>query len=83
MSGLIRGIDAQRRLTIPETTLKAVGIETGDMVEVWTGQDEEGYPCLYLKKHRMGCILCTNHDVERHYYGKPLCQDCINLIREV
>lgn len=83
MTGIVKQIDKSGRLNIPKETLKAVGIDNGDMVSISTGEDYEGLPSLVITKHEPGCSLCGNpvfHGEFVELNGARICKDCAKKI---
>ena len=57
-TGIIRGLDTQRRVVVPKEALGAVGLRGGDMVEIFSDVTPDGSPCLMIQKYKPGCYLC-------------------------
>jgi len=74
--GLIRVLDRQRRLIIPKEVLKATGIEPGDMVELWVGQNTEGSPAVMLCKRQDACLFCGSTGGLVGVQEKFICAEC-------
>jgi len=82
MSGIVRKLDPQRRLVVPQETLARAGIKAGDLLEVWSDLDESGNPCVVLALYRPGCVICRSTTVGHTFEdGKVICPDCIKKLQ--
>jgi bifunctional DNA-binding transcriptional regulator/antitoxin component of YhaV-PrlF toxin-antitoxin module len=80
---LIRGLDNQRRLTIPKETLRAVGADVGDFMKIYAANTPTGEPCITLEKFEPGCALCGG-EANRNYkliHGKRVCEFCAKVLK--
>lgn len=83
MPGVIKGLESMGRIVIPRNMLAAAGIEPGELVEIWTGWNDEGLPCVMIKKHvpEGTCFFCGKNDSEIvEFKGVRICKDCIDKI---
>lgn len=80
---LIRGLDSQRRLTLPTETLRSIGAEPGDLLKIYGSVNPEGQGCVVVEKFESGCVFCedpTEDYVELK--SKRVCHDCLGILRE-
>lgn len=76
---LIRSLDSQRRLTLPKEALRAVSIEHGDLLAVYSSKTPDGKPCVIVEKFEKGCCICgASGRVAnlRPVKGKEVCYGC-------
>lgn len=80
---LIRGLDGQRRLTIPKETLRAIGAEPGDYLKVYAGTTPQGATCVIVEKFEPGCALCGGSAPSEFKIinGKRVCKVCTSTLR--
>lgn len=80
---LIRGLDSQRRLTIPQETLRSIGAEPGDLIKIYGSVTPDGDSCVVVRKHEPGCTFCGD-PTESHirFEGKRICHECLGCIVE-
>lgn len=90
MSAIIRKLDPQRRMVVPQEALYAAGIKPGDLIEVYKDIGPDGLPCIVLQLYRQGCALCGKADLDPKvgYYkaesGKLVCTNCITkMLRRI
>lgn len=80
---LIRGLDSQRRLTIPHETLKSISASPGDLLKIYSSITPEGDSCVVIRKYEPGCTFCDDPtDSHITFEGKRICFDCLGYIRE-
>jgi len=78
---LIRGMDSQRRLTIPTETLRAIGAEPGDLLKIYNSLTPEGDTSIILEKFQPGCTFCDDTTEEYvELYGKRICHNCVGIL---
>ncbi len=71
--GMIRSIDALGRIVIPKEWRKVLGVQPGDEMEMFFGDDS-----IELKKYEPTCIFCKGtHNIQK-YKGKNVCEDCVH-----
>ena len=84
--GSIKNLDAHGRIIIPTGTLRAIGLDPGDVVEILAGVDPEGLPSVIIRKHHHSCTLCGDilHNMDwPEVCGKPLCPTCVRVIQDI
>jgi len=77
-------MDSQRRLTLPQETLRAINANPGDFVKVYSSNTPEGLPCIVLEKYEPGCWLCGK-ELDKDYEEldeRRICSFCLNKIRK-
>ena len=87
MAGIIKSVDRFGRIALPKGLLAAIGVTKGDgePLELFTGYDETGCACLFVRRQQIKCVVCDsvlqagNH---RNVRGKPVCFHCVNIMRE-
>ncbi len=80
MPGIVRKIDPQRRLVLPQEAIYGAGFRPGDLVLIWSEIDVDGLPCIKMTKHVSGCYLCGSTDAQRGYVtykDRRLCKVCV------
>ena len=71
--GIVRNLDQLGRLVIPKETRKALNLNGGDPVEIFTDGDT-----IILKKYAQGCQCCGNMENIKEYKGIKICKKCLN-----
>jgi len=79
---LIRGLDSQRRLTIPQETLRSIGAEPGDLLKIYASITSLGEPCVLLEKFEPGCWICGHMVDDQHMTvnNHKICTGCAKII---
>lgn len=76
-TGITRKIDSLGRFVIPMEVRKNLGVDVGDMMEIFIDKD-----LIALKKYSPGCVICGNiHNIVM-YKGKRICKDCIDELEK-
>ena len=83
MTGIIRGMDPQRRVIIPKETLLAAGLEARDLIELYSDVTPDGVPSIVLQKYQPGCVICSSRDDMRHVKGKRICYSCVEEVKDI
>lgn len=80
---LIRGLDSQRRLTLPTETLRSIGAEPGDLLKIYGSLSPDGEACVVVKKFQSGCTFCDD-PTESYvsFESKKICYECLGMLRE-
>ncbi len=82
-TGIMRGIDPQRRVVIPRETLQSVGLQPGDSVEIYSDTTPDGIPVVIIRKYVAGCLNCHNTKEKEEYIevsGFLFCPHCVEII---
>ena len=74
-TGIVRRIDDLGRIVIPKELRRALNIEEGNPMEIYTEGDQ-----VILKKYEPACTFCGNSNENLNYKGKNICKDCLNEI---
>ena len=72
-TGIVRNLDQLGRFVIPKETRKALDLNEGDPVEIFTDGDN-----IILKKYAQGCQCCGNMENIKEYKGIKICKKCLN-----
>lgn len=75
--GIVRKVDQLGRVVLPKELRKAMNIEEGQALEMYT----EG-EMIMLKKYQPGCSCCGEVEVKATILGIKLCSKCINDFNE-
>lgn len=81
---LVRGLDGQRRLTIPQEVLRAIKAKPGGMLKIYAGTTPSGDPAVMIEKFEPGCWLCDG-EIGTEYktlHNKKVCGFCIKILRK-
>ena len=71
--GIVRNLDQLGRFVIPKETRKALDLNEGDPIEIFTDGDT-----IILKKYAQGCQCCGNMENIKEYKGIKICKKCLN-----
>ena len=72
---IIKSIDELGRLGIPKHVRRALGVQTGEQVELILDNDT-----LIIKKSNEGCHFCDGNERLTYFRGTCICADCIALL---
>jgi AbrB family transcriptional regulator, transcriptional pleiotropic regulator of transition state genes len=75
--GIVRKVDQLGRVVLPKELRKAMNIEEGQALEMYT----EG-ETIMLKKYQPGCHCCGSINVTATVQGIKLCDKCIDKFNE-
>ena len=70
--GIVRNLDQLGRLVIPKETRKALDLNEGDPIEMFTDGDK-----IILKKYNPGCHCCGSMDHLTEVLGLKICPKCL------
>ena len=76
-AGFLCKIDKLGRIVIPKPLRTKYDLHTDDTIELFTEPD-----AIVIKKYAMSCIFCSGSENLRIIKGKPVCEDCLNTLRE-
>ena len=71
-TGIIRNLDQLGRFVIPKETRKALDLNEGDPIEMFTDGDK-----IILKKYNPGCHCCGNLEDLTDVLGLKICPKCL------
>ena len=71
-TGIIRNLDQLGRFAIPKETRKALDLNEGDPIEMFTDGDK-----IILKKYNPGCHCCGSMDHLTEVLGLKICPKCL------
>ena len=77
-AGFLCKIDKLGRIVIPKPLRAKYDLHTDDTIELFTDPD-----AIIIKKYAMSCIFCGNSENLKTYQGKPVCEDCLNRLKEL
>jgi len=75
--GMVRKIDELGRVVIPIEIRNTFMLDEGDGVEVYTENEK-----IILRKYYEGCIYCGSKKKVYKLLEKPICEKCIEKIKE-
>ena len=70
--GIVRNLDQLGRFVIPKETRKALDLNEGDPIEMFTDGDK-----IILKKYNPGCHCCGSMDHLTEVLGLKICPKCL------
>lgn len=73
MTGIIRRIDELGRIVIPKEIRRVYGLNTGDSMEIFIGDNGQ----IILQKYQKGCMICGRMDHTKQIDNVILCEACI------
>ena len=76
-TGIIRNLDQLGRFVIPKETRKALDLNEGDPIEMFTDGDE-----IILKKYNPGCHCCGSMDHLTEVLGLKICPKCLKEFKK-
>ena len=71
-TGIVRNLDQLGRLVIPKETRKALDLNEGDPIEMFTDGDK-----IILKKYNPGCHCCGSMEHLTEVLGLKICPKCL------
>ena len=76
-TGIIRNLDQLGRFVIPKETRKALDLNEGDPIEMFTDGDK-----IILKKYAPGCHCCGNLEDLIDVLGLKICPKCLKEFKK-
>ena len=76
-TGIIRNLDQLGRFVIPKETRKALDLNEGDPIEMFTDGDK-----IILKKYAPGCHCCGNLKDLTDVLGLKICPKCLKEFKK-
>ena len=76
-TGIIRNLDQLGRIVIPKETRKALDLNEGDPIEMFTDGDK-----IILKKYALGCHCCGNLEDLTDVLGLKICPKCLKEFKK-
>lgn len=73
--GMIRKVDSLGRIVIPAALRNSLGVESGELVEMFVEGDR-----LIMRKFSCGCTFCGGSQSLVTYMDKPVCRECIKKL---
>lgn len=74
---VVRKLDNVGRITLPFELRRMLNIKYQDEMEIFTELDS-----VILEKRQPMCLFCGNKKEVKHFNGKYICKECINLMTE-
>ena len=75
--GIVRNLDKLGRFVIPKETRKALDLNEGDPIEMFTDGDK-----IILKKYAPGCHCCGNLEDLTDVLGLKICPKCLKEFKK-
>jgi len=75
--GEVRRIDKLGRVVIPLEVRRALGIDKGDLLEIYVERGD-----VVLQKARPACIFCGGGEEIVEFRGRNVCRRCLDLLRQ-
>ncbi len=76
--GIVRSVDKLGRLVIPKELRRGIGVNDGDDVEIFGGEN-----CIIIKKHSPVCLFCGSAEDLVTFKEVRMCRDCLEEMRLV
>ena len=76
-TGIVRNLDQLGRLVIQKETRKAISLNDGDPIEMFTDGDK-----IILKKYNPGCHCCGSMDHLTEVLGLKICPKCLKEFKK-
>ena len=77
--GIVRSVDKQGRVVIPNEMRKQLNIESeNDSVEIFFNGDN-----IIIRKYRPACFICNTLDEIVNYKGYNVCVNCIEKLQKL
>lgn len=73
-TGIIRNIDKQKRVTIPQQFLDELQLEIDGEVKLYLDGNS-----IIIEPTHSKCVFCHT-DTNGRFYNKPVCPDCVASI---
>ena len=77
-TGITRQVDNLGRFVLPIEIRRALDIQEGDALEIFTDDDR-----VILKKYQPACIFCNDADEVVLFGGKRVCRQCLTKLKEI
>lgn len=74
--GMIRKVDSLGRIVIPQSLRSSMGIQSGDLVEMFLESDR-----LVMQKFACSCVFCGSNQQLMTFMDKPVCRECISKLK--
>lgn len=76
-TGIVRRVDELGRVVLPKELRNTLDIHERDPLEIYV----EG-PKIILQKYQNSCVFC-GEKTENAFMDKCVCENCINMIRNM
>ncbi len=77
-TGIVRKVDEQGRVVLPIELRRTLDLGERDELEIYMDDDK-----IVLKKYEPACIFCGSSFGLVTYWGKNVCMDCIQNMRNI
>lgn len=75
-TGIVRRVDDLGRIVIPMELRRTLGIHVKDPIAIYVEGDS-----IILQKHRDVCALCGSAEEITQVKGRPICADCVRVVK--
>ncbi|MCI2062120.1 MAG: AbrB/MazE/SpoVT family DNA-binding domain-containing protein [Eubacteriaceae bacterium] len=76
-TGIVRKVDELGRIVLPIELRRTLNIKIKDPIEIFVDEDY-----IVLKKYEPACVFCGNAKDVQNLFGKNVCKDCIDKIKD-
>jgi transcriptional pleiotropic regulator of transition state genes len=77
-TGIVRRVDDLGRIVIPMELRRTLGIKVKDPMSIYVEGDQ-----IILSRHRDACAICGVADTATvDIKGRPVCEDCMTVIKK-
>jgi len=76
-TGIVRKVDSLGRVVLPKEMRRTMSFSAGQEMEI--SIDGEN---IILRKYNKGCVLCGGEDGLAVFSGKPVCDKCVEQIKQ-
>jgi len=77
-TGIVRKVDELGRIVIPKELRTTKNINEKDALEIFVEGDT-----IILKKYEPSCTFCGEAKDVKNVYGKLVCKDCLEGLKEI
>lgn len=75
-TGIVRRVDDLGRIVIPMELRRTLGIHVKDPMAILVEGER-----IILEKHKDACVLCGSQEEIQEVKGRPMCDECIEAIK--
>ena len=77
-TGIVRQIDELGRIVLPKELRNILEIKIKDRLEIFLDGDR-----IIIEKYEQSCAICGHSERLKVFHGKQLCENCINVIKDM
>lgn len=78
--GIIKEVDSLGRVVLPKEIRQDMGVEPGQIFEMFVGDDGES---IVLRRPEKSCFFCGNKETVKTVNSAILCEQCVKKILDV